>query len=180
MELPSERAALWVLRAQTGDRDALELLLRSVQPPLHRYIRGLVGPLHADDVTQDVLLIVYRKLWWLTSAQLFRPWMFRIASRAAFRFLKRERRWADHRRADEELDTLVAPAPAPERGAVLKLLNGVELTPACRAVLLLHFDEEMSLQDVAAVLELPLGTIKSRLAYGLAAIRRQSNVRRIV
>lgn len=167
------------MRAQTGNREALEMLLRSVQPALHRYICGLIGPLHADDVTQEVLLIVYRKLWWLTSADLFRPWMFRIASRTAFRFLKKERRWPEHRRADEELDTLVAPAPAPARGVVQELLKGLELTPACRAVLLLHFEEEMPLQEVAAVLELPLGTVKSRLAYGLAAIRRQPNFRRI-
>ena len=51
----------------------LELLLRAVQPALHRYVRGVIGPLHADDVNQEVLLIVYRKLWWLTSADLFRP-----------------------------------------------------------------------------------------------------------
>lgn len=175
----SKQEALWVLRAQTGNREALELLLRSVQPALHRYIRGLIGAFHADDVTQEVLLIVYRKLWWLTSPDLFRPWMFRIASRTAFRFLKKERRWPEHRRADEELDTLVARAAAPDRGAVEELLKSLELTPACRAVLLLHFEEEMPLQEVAAVLELPLGTVKSRLAYGLAAIRRQPNFRRI-
>ncbi len=83
------------MRAQAGNREALELLLRAVQPALHRYIRGLIGPLHADDVTQEVLLIVYRTLWWLTSADLFRPWIFRIASRSAFRFLKKERRWPE-------------------------------------------------------------------------------------
>jgi RNA polymerase sigma-70 factor (ECF subfamily) len=42
-----------------------------------------------------------------------------------------------------------------------------------RAVLVLHFQEEMSLAEVAAILELPLGTVKSRLAYGLAALRRE-------
>lgn len=176
--MASKQEALWVLRAQTGDREALELLLRSVQPALHRYIRGLIGPLHADDVTQEVLLIVCRKLWWLNSADLFRPWVFRIASRTAFRVLKKERRWPDHRRADEELDALAAPDPAPDRGVVRELLTSVELTPASRAVLLLHFEEEMSLQDVAAVLELPLGTVKSRLAYGLTAMRRHPQFRR--
>jgi DNA-directed RNA polymerase specialized sigma24 family protein len=57
--------------------------------------------------------MVYRKLWWLTSAELFRPWMFRIASRTAFRFLKKARHWPEHHRNDEVLDTLVAPAPPP-------------------------------------------------------------------
>ena len=167
-----------MLRAQAGDREALELLLRSIQPVLSRYIRGLVGEFHADDVTQDVLLIVYRKLWWLTSADLFRPWMYRIASRMAFRHLKRRRRWSEHQRDDEALDTLAAPDPPPAPGTVAELLGGMDLTPASRAVLLLHFEEEMSLQDVAAVLELPLGTVKSRLAYGLAALRRQPAFRR--
>jgi len=51
----------------------------------------------------EVLLIVYQKLWWLVSPDLFRPWMFRIASRTAFRFLKKERRWPDHLRDDDAL-----------------------------------------------------------------------------
>jgi DNA-directed RNA polymerase specialized sigma24 family protein len=64
--LVSKQEAYWVLRAQAGDREVLELLLRSIQPVLSRYVRGLVGEFHADDVTQDVLLIVYRKLFRMT------------------------------------------------------------------------------------------------------------------
>ena len=168
-----------MLRAQTGDREAIELLLRSVQPLLTRYIRGIVGGQYAEDITQEVLLTIHRKLWWLTSAELFRPWMFRIASRTAFRFLKRERRWPDHLRDDEALDMLISPGPAPSLDAVEELLRHASLTPMSRAVLLLHFAEEMSLQEVAAVLEVPLGTVKSRLAYGLAALRRHPDLRRM-
>jgi len=47
------------------------------------------------------------------------------------------------------------------------------ISPASRAVLVLHFQEELSLAAVAAILEVPLGTVKSRLAYGLTAIRKQ-------
>jgi RNA polymerase sigma-70 factor (ECF subfamily) len=47
------------------------------------------------------------------------------------------------------------------------------ISPASRALLVLHFQEEMSLADAAAVLEIPVGTAKSRLAYGLAAVRKQ-------
>jgi RNA polymerase sigma-70 factor (ECF subfamily) len=47
------------------------------------------------------------------------------------------------------------------------------ISPASRAVLVLHFQEEMSLEAVAAILEIPLGTAKSRLAYGLNALRKQ-------
>lgn len=84
----SNQEALWVLRAQCDDREALELLLRSVQPAVHRYLCGLVGPADADDVLQEILVQVYRQLGWLETPKLFRPWVFRIASRAGFRHLK--------------------------------------------------------------------------------------------
>jgi DNA-directed RNA polymerase specialized sigma24 family protein len=48
--------AHWVLRAQCHDRDALELLLKSVQPVLRRYVTGLVGADDADDILQDVAM----------------------------------------------------------------------------------------------------------------------------
>jgi DNA-directed RNA polymerase specialized sigma24 family protein len=47
------------------------------------------------------------------------------------------------------------------------------ISPASRAVLVLHFQEEMSLPAIAAIWEVPLGTVKSRLAYGLTALRKQ-------
>jgi RNA polymerase sigma-70 factor (ECF subfamily) len=80
--------ARWVLRAQCGDREALELLLRSLQPVLRRYVTGIAGADDAGDILQDVLVIVSRKLYWLEQPELCRAWAFRIASRAAFRHLR--------------------------------------------------------------------------------------------
>ena len=162
-----------MLRAQCDDREALELLLRSIQPSLHRYVRGLVGTLHADDVLQDILILVARKLVWLRQPELFRPWAFRIASRVSFRHLNRERRWLEQSVDESELEDVAAPPVRPPEDLLRQLLNIDSISPASRAVLVLHFEEEMSLPDVAAILEIPLGTAKSRLAYGLAAIRKQ-------
>ena len=159
-----------MLRAQCGDRDALELVLRSIQPSLHRYLRGLVGTLQSDDVLQDVLIVVARKLAWLEQPDLLRPWAFRIASRAGFKHLKRERRW---RSDDSGLEEIAAPAPPPPDELLQELATMDGVSPASRAVLVLHFQEEMSLEAVAAILEIPLGTAKSRLAYGLNALRKQ-------
>lgn len=157
-----------MLLAQCGDREALEFVLRSIHPCLLRYLRGLVGASHADDVLQDVLLIVARKVGWLAEPELLRPWAFRIASRAGFKHLKRERRWQGD---DDGLDELAAPEPPPpdELLAALSTMEGI--SPASRAVLILHFQEELALADVAAILQVPLGTVKSRLAYGLKALR---------
>jgi RNA polymerase sigma-70 factor, ECF subfamily len=162
-----------VLRAQCGDRDALEAVLRSIQPALLRYATRVVGATLADDVVQDALVIVVRKLGWLEEPRLFRAWTFRIASRVAFDYLRKARRHATYETDDAVLEALAAPAVPPSGVALAELLNSERLSPASRAVLVLHFQEEMPLAEVAAVLDLPLGTVKSRLAYGLRVLRQR-------
>lgn len=169
--MTSKEEAFLVLQAQAGDRGALEALLRIVQPSLTRYVRSIVGNTGADGVTQEVLIAIYRKIWWLSSPDLFRPWMFRIASRAALRHLTRERRWPPSLRDDEALGDVAAPE-TPADAVLNELLGDDRVTPASRAVLSLHFQEGMTLLEVAAVLDIPVGTAKSRLAYGLATLRR--------
>jgi RNA polymerase sigma-70 factor (ECF subfamily) len=170
--ITTRQEAQWVLRAQCNDREALELLLRSIQPALHRYVRGLVGSPDADDVLQDVLVIVCRKLIWLHDPELFRPWVFRIATRAGVRHLKQRARWRERSADDSTLETLAAPEERPSDELMRQLLTSDVLSPGSRAVLLLHFQEELTLPEVAAILEIPLGTVKSRLAFGLSALRR--------
>jgi RNA polymerase sigma-70 factor, ECF subfamily len=171
--LTSRQEAQWVLRAQLGDREAIESLLRSVQPMLTRYVRAIVGARAAEDVAQDVMVTIYKKLGTLSSPDLFRPWMFRIASRDCFRYLKQRKRWPDHMRDDDALDEIAAPDLPWIAEEVDRLLEDPRLTPPGRAVLALHFKEGFTLPEVAAILDVPLGTVKSRLAYGLATLRRQ-------
>jgi RNA polymerase sigma-70 factor, ECF subfamily len=162
----------WVLRAQCSDREALEMLLRSVQPSLRRYLSGLAGRTDADDLLQDVMVIVIRKLGGLEDPQLFRPWAFRIASREAFRHIKKRRLWVGRHEDDSQLDDLPTPEIRPSGELLQQLLATEAISPASRAVLILHFQEELSLPEVAAILDIPLGTAKSRLAYGLASVRK--------
>jgi len=161
----------WVLRAQCGDRDALEALLRGVQPSLRRYLSGVAGATDADDLLQDVLVLIVRKLGHVEDPALFRPWIFRIASREAFRHVKKRRTWQDRHESHSALETLPAPEVRPPDEALRDLLAADAISPASRAVLILHFQEDMSLPEVAAVLDIPLGTAKSRLGYGLKSIR---------
>lgn len=161
----------WVLRAQCSDRDALELLLRSVQPSLRRYLAGLAGTTDADDLLQDVLVIVIRKLGGLEDPALFRPWTFRIASREAFRLLKKRRLWRERHEDEAALDDLAVPIP-PSDELLQRLVTAEHVSPASRAVLILHFQEGLSLPEVAAILDISLGTAKSRLAYGLTSLRK--------
>ncbi len=161
-----------VLRAQAGDREALDELLRSVQAPLYRYVRGLVGDPHlAEDVLQDVFVLVCRKLKWLREPSLFRPWAYRIASRRALRVLQGERRRAGRPMDEAGAEFAVEPPRYdPDLVASLPPLLAA-VSPSSRAVLSLHYLQEMSLQETADVLGIPLGTAKSRLGYGLQALR---------
>ena len=177
MKDSAEREAFLVLRAQTGDREALDALLASVQEPLYRYLLSLVRERHlAEEALQETFVRVYRKLGWLREPGLFRAWAYRIATREAFRQLKRERRWAEQVRDEDALGAIAAPPPreefAPELSARLRE-SVAGLSPASRAVVVLYYLHEMSLEETAAVLGVPLGTVKSRLAYGLGALRRQ-------
>jgi RNA polymerase sigma-70 factor (ECF subfamily) len=177
MKDSAEREAFLVLRAQSGDREALDALLASVQEPLYRYLLSLVRERHlAEEALQETFVRVYRKLGWLREPGLFRAWAYRIATREAFRQLKRERRWAEQVRDEDALVAIAAPPPreefAPELSARLRE-SVAGLSPASRAVVVLYYLHEMSLEETAAVLGVPLGTVKSRLAYGLGALRRQ-------
>jgi RNA polymerase sigma-70 factor (ECF subfamily) len=171
------REAYQVLLAQSGDREALAALLDEIQQPLYRYLVGLVADRHlAEDLLQDVFVVICRKLVWLREPEVFRPWVFRIASREAMRRLRKQRR--DWRSLGEaELAELVAPDAIPEIDSaelaerVRSLIPTVSLSS--RAVLMLHYVEGLSLDEVAAILDVPPGTVKSRLAYGLATLRRK-------
>lgn len=166
----------WVLRAQSGDREALDELLKSVQETLYRYISKLVGERAlAEDILQEVFITIYRKLRWLREPELFRSWAYRIASREAFKRLKRERRWSEQIRDEAMLETIQAPLAEEEfepelREHLPQLIARV--SPASRAVLILHYFDEMPLGEIADVLGIAVGTVKSRLAYGLASLRR--------
>ncbi len=170
-EPPNPGQTLLVLLAQAGDRTALEQLLRDTYAPLRRYITRLVPADLADDILQETSLQIFRKLPFLREPAVFRPWTFRIASRIAFSHLKRARRWQPLDDAPlEHLTTLNLSLGEPPDEAFLTLLEHV--SPASRAVLLLHYQHDLSLEESAAILEIPIGTAKSRLHYGVATLRK--------
>jgi RNA polymerase sigma-70 factor, ECF subfamily len=170
-EFPTPDETLLVLLAQTGDRAALEQLLRDIHAPLRRYITSLVGAALTDDILQETALQIFRKLHFLREPAVFRPWTFRIASRIAFSQLKRARRWEPLDAAPPEpLTTFDPNLGEPPHEAFLAMLDYV--SPASRAVLLLHYQHDLSLEETAAILEIPIGTAKSRLHYGVSTLRK--------
>ncbi len=163
-----------VVLAQLGDRQALDELMRATQGWLHRYLRRLVAdPDLALEVLQEVFVAIIRKLTFLHDPGLYRPWVYRIASRQALRHLRRRSR--DRERELPAPDDLAAPAPRELDPSLRRELRRrvAELPPKTRAVLLLHYFEELTLRESAEILNLSTGTVKSRLAYGLERLRAQ-------
>ena len=163
-----------VLLAQAGDQDAMRDVLvatAELAGPLLRRISATA----AEDVLQDVLWTVARRLRWLDQPIAFRAWVYRIASRAMLNT------WHGNVAVwplspPEDMESLPAGAKDPDPPRVEEIPHLLEAaTPRSRAVLVLHYLEELSLEEVAAVLDLPLGTVKSRLAYGLQLMRREAS-----
>jgi RNA polymerase sigma-70 factor, ECF subfamily len=162
---------LLVLLAQSGDRGALEELLREAYGPLRRYIMYLAGAGMADDILQETSLQIFRKLKYLREPAVFRAWTFRIASRIAFAHMKSARRWSPLDDAPvERLTTFDAGMGEPVDEGFLELTERV--SPASRAVLLLRYQQDLTVEETAAILEIPVGTVKSRLHYGVTMLRK--------
>lgn len=162
----------WCFWRRLGIGMHSSVFLENLQAPLLRYISGVVGKTSAEDVLQDVFVQIWRNLRWLKEPELFRPWAYRIASRASFACLKREKRWPSAGEQEIPLEDLpAAPDPGPELfQGVPELLN--QISPGSRAVLLLHYVQELSVDEAAAILDINIGTAKSRLAYGLSCLRK--------
>ena len=173
----AQREESWlVLRAQAGELEALDALFRRIQDPLFRYVRGMVRDSDlARDILQETLLRIYRKLPWLREPAFFRAWSYRIATHEVFRHTRRKQAFdtrVDHEVVLDELATAERLEPDAELIAGLPALVE-EVSPASRAVLVLFYLQELSLDEVAQILGIPIGTVKSRLAYGLAVLRRR-------
>jgi RNA polymerase sigma-70 factor (ECF subfamily) len=163
-------------RAQLGDRGALEELLRRLQAPLRDHIRGIVRDDDlAADVLQDALIILCRRLGTVRQTEWIRAWAYRVATREAFRAVRRSRR--NQGEPFEDFSEIPNASEDPSEIASEDLLAELPeriagLPQAAQVVVRLHYLQSLTQQEIAEALEIPVGTVKSRLAYGLMVLRK--------
>lgn len=167
--------SLLVLRAQMGSREAYARLVERHDARLLFYLRRLLGhPADAEDVRQDVWLTVVRKLATLESPEAFRSWLYRIARNRGITLLRR-------RRAEVPLDDAgpledvagtddEGPGFGPEEAAAVHAALD-RLSPAHREILTLRFLGGLGYDEIASVLDRPVGTVRSRIHYAKSALR---------
>ncbi len=159
-------------RSRDGDSHAFALLVRRYDAPLYGYLhRMLQNSADAEDVFQETFLRVYSNLHRFRADGRFKPWVYRIAANLA-----RDRLRARKRRGEEPLNGLTAcceaAAPAmaqPDEAAdaaetAQRIEAALAQLPAKqRSVFLLARYEGMAYGDIARMLRIPVGTVKSRM-----------------
>jgi RNA polymerase sigma-70 factor (ECF subfamily) len=161
-----------VVRAQHGDEQAFASLAVAVGDRLHAVAHRILRDIDlAEDATQQALLSIWRDLPQLRDPARFDAWSYRLLVRACYAEGHRARTWSPNLR--------MLPADEPsEFGALDTIIQRDQLETAIRrlsvdhrTVLVLHHYADIPLERVAQILEIPLGTVYSRLHHAMRAMR---------
>ena len=170
-----------VVRAKGGDRDAFALLLTQYEKQVyHHALRMLRHPEDAADAAQEVFLKVWQGLPGFQGGSAFSTCLYRLTDNVCIDLLRREKK----RRGDASLDAegfaaanaVSDPAPSPQqslerredRRAVAQALE--RLSDDHRRVLILRELDGLSYDEIGAILDVPAGTVKSRIARARMAL----------
>jgi RNA polymerase sigma-70 factor (ECF subfamily) len=170
-----------IRRAQDGDVRAFELLLEGQLPQVRRYARAFASsPADADDLAQEALIKVYKSLRLFHYQAAFTSWLYAVVRNVFLDALK-SRRGREEKREEPLQPELAQGLPggaapdeelrrAQEREQLWAALRLVPLE--FRSALVLFDLEGHSYDEVAAIEGVPVGTVKSRLSRGRAALRK--------
>lgn len=180
----ADQAFVELLRA--GSSEAFEVLIERFQHPVYNLILRLVGdPVEAADVVQEVFLKVFRKIGSFRGQSSLKTWIYRIAVNEASNHRRSCRR---HRGREVEIEpvreetaatgqALVDPCLSPyEQAAGAEVRRQLEealaqINPDFRAAVVLRDIDGLSYEEIAEVLDVSLGTVKSRILRGREALR---------
>jgi len=163
---------LLLLQCQQGDAASFDRLVQRWQQPLLNYAYRLTGNWAvAQDAVQETWMVVIRGLVTLKDVARFRGWLFRIASHKCqdhWRRNQSSQRFAEELRQQADV---AFPAARPNGAGTGVDVAFRRLSPESRAVLALMYLEDFSVGEIADVLSLPEGTVKSRLFHARQQLR---------
>ena len=195
VDLPSEEGAL-VAELRAGSEPAFAQLIAQYHQPLYSLIaRSLHDPADASDITQEVFIKVFRNIRGFHGESSLRTWLYRIALHEAS---NQRRWWSRHKRQEVAMEAPCCSRCAEEADGEAQSLGATladvgcspfdqaarqelhvrveaalrEVPEAFRTVVVLREIEGFSYEEIAEILQVNLGTVKSRLTRGRAALRR--------
>lgn len=161
-----------VVLAQRGDEEAFASLATIVGSRLHPIAHRILRDADlADDATQQALLDIWRDLPQLREPARFEGWAYRLLVRACYAEAKRTRRWAPNLRALQPDAAMASDdvANVADRDALDRAFR--RLSVEHRAVTVLTHFIGLDAGEVAELLGVPIGTVRSRLFYAMRAMR---------
>ncbi|MBI2925658.1 MAG: sigma-70 family RNA polymerase sigma factor [Verrucomicrobia bacterium] len=166
-----------VQAARAGEPEAWDALFQRYQLPLYAYVFETVRDEQTSlDIVQETFINAVRHLGGLREDAKFGSWLFGIAHQKCVQHWRKA--WREEPLAVEEFESEPSDAPDPREWLIrqedeerlMTLLNRLPLPQ--RSVLLLHFVEDFSLEQISAITGAALGTVKSRLHYAKQALRK--------
>jgi RNA polymerase sigma-70 factor, ECF subfamily len=160
-------------QARTGSETAFAALVREHQAMVFGMAyHFLQSRAQAEELAQDVFLALHQNLSRVESARHLVFWLRRVTSNRCIDAVR-----SSQRRRELPIDDLAEPAVTPRfgdplLGDLLRSLVG-ELSPDARIVVTLRFQEDMDLSEIAAVVDMPVNTVKSHLRRSMDALRRK-------
>jgi len=158
-------------RARSGDASAFTELVQRHQRTVYSLALRMLADAHlAEDIAQEVFIRLHRKLTLVQSDTHLLFWLRQVTTRLAIDRLRREPR---HELLPLREDPGIAAESADGDPLLQRHLRALiaQLPPPARAVVLLRYQEDMDPADIAAVLEMPVNTVKSHLKRSLASLR---------
>jgi RNA polymerase sigma-70 factor (ECF subfamily) len=165
-----------VLQLQQGSLEALGDLYDRYQRMVFRTALVITSdPEAAADLAQDVFLRLHRFAGHIDPQLPLEPWLYRMTVNLSYTWLKRNRRWFSP--LEDIADWLAGSRHSPHEFAEMRddwerVQRAVSRLPfPQRVVVVLYYLNDLSLQDIAGILDLPVGTVKSRLHYGRQTLK---------
>jgi RNA polymerase sigma-70 factor (ECF subfamily) len=164
---------LLVLRCRQGRKDALEELVRNWEKRLFYYVRRLVGDEQtAWQVLQETWVKALRNIGQLREPRKLPGWLYSIARKTAISHLRAEYRERAFFETDESADNIEQDNWELRLEDAEQVHYGLgRISLRHREILTLFFLQDLSLEEIAGVLSIPRGTVKSRLYYARRALR---------
>ena len=167
-----------IIQLQSGSLEALGELYDRHRQTVYRTALAITGDEDvASDLLQDVFLRLFRFADHIDNQRALEPWLYRMTANLAYTWLRRDRRWL---RPLEDLADWLAGSARNATYEVVELQDDwsqvqkavARLPLSQRVVVVLFYLNDLSLQEIAEILDVPVGTVKSRLHYGRLALKK--------